>query len=165
MSDKLTPESDIEVRTVTSGTSLHAGTLVYRVIEDDPPPDVRGPHTWKVKGIVVERASDKQIKLQRPFNGLARKVFEPTALGHFFFETPQQARQSFLTERRAEVESLLRKKKEAERALAWAEDACADDKPKNELPSGQASLDQDVPPSEQTSLGGEPCGCLERTPE
>lgn len=121
MSDDPTPQPDDGVRTVVSGTPLHAGAVVYRVIEVDPPPDVLEPHTWEAASVSVERASDKQIKLKRPFQGLARTVFEPTAIGRVFFETPQQAIQCFLTERRNEIMSLDRRRKEAARALAWAE--------------------------------------------
>lgn len=121
MSDDLHQPPDVGVRTVASDTHLHAGTVVYRVIEVDPPPDVCEPHTWKAASVGVERASDKQIKLKRPFQGLARTVFDPTAFGRVFFETPQQAIQCFLAERHNEIVSLDRKRKEAERALAWAE--------------------------------------------
>lgn len=102
--------------------SLHAGSVVYRVIEVDPPPDVQGHHTWAVAAVPVERASTQQIKLKRFFPGLSRKVFEPSAFGRVFFETPLQAIQVFLTERRLEIESIDRKKKEASRAIAWALD-------------------------------------------
>ena len=118
MSDDLI-QPDVSDRPVTSGTPLHAGTVVYRVSEVDPPHHIL--HTWEATAIPVERASDKQIKLKRQFPGLARTVFDPTAFGRIFFETPQQAIQHFLTERRDEITSLDRKKKEAERALAWAE--------------------------------------------
>jgi hypothetical protein len=121
MSDDPTQQPDVGVRTVVSSTPLHAGAVVYRVIEVDPPPDVFEPQTWEAASVVVERASDKQIKLKRPFQGLARTVFEPTAFGRVFFETPEQAIQNFLTERRNEIVVLDYKRKEAERALAWAE--------------------------------------------
>ena len=121
MSDDPTQKPDLGIRTVASGTPLHAGNVVYRVIEVDSPPDVPGPHTWQVGSVVVERASDKQIKLRRLFPGLARLVFEPSAFGRYFFETPQQAIQAFLTERRGEIVALDHRKKEAARALAWAE--------------------------------------------
>jgi len=121
MSDDPNQKTDLGVRTVASGTPLHAGNVVYRVIEVDPPPDVPGLHTWQAGSVIVERASDKQIKLRRPFPGLARLVFEPSAFGHYFFETAQQAIQAFLIERRSEIKALDRRKKEAERALAWAE--------------------------------------------
>ena len=77
---------------------MMAGTLVYVVAEVDPPPDVRGPHTWKATSVVVEKASERQIKLK----------------------TPLQAIQYFLAARRLEIEALDRRRKEAERALAWA---------------------------------------------
>jgi hypothetical protein len=125
MSNDLTPQPDISPRTVATGTPLQAGTLVYRVVEVDFPPDVNKPHTWEAVGIAVERASDKQIKLRRPFPGLAGTVFKPTAFGRFFFETPQQAIQCFLIERRGEIEGLDHKRKTAERALAWAESQVA----------------------------------------
>ena len=99
---------------------MKSGTLVYRVVEIDPHPDARGRHTWKAACVVVERASDRQVKLKTPFSGLARVMFQPSALGRVFFETPLQAIQFFLTERRLEIESLDRRKKEAERAVAWA---------------------------------------------
>lgn len=121
MSDDPTQTPDLDIRTVASGTPLHASTVVYRVIEVDPPPDVPGPHTWQAGAVIVERASSKQIKLKRPFPGLARTVFEPSAFGRLFFETPGQAIQAFLTEQRSEIAALDRKKKTAERALAWAE--------------------------------------------
>jgi hypothetical protein len=97
------PSADGIIRIVDRGTPLHAGTVVYRVIEVDLPPDIQGPHTWKVAAVVVERASDKQIKLKQAFPGLHRKVFEPTAFGRVFFETTQQAIQCFLTEYRSEI--------------------------------------------------------------
>lgn len=130
MSDDLTPEPGLDIRTVASGTPLHAGTVVYRVIEVDLPPDVHGPHTWEAGAVIVERASDKQIKLKRPFSGLARLVFEPSAFGRYFFETPQQAIQAFLTARRDEITALDHRRKVAERALAWAE---------SQVPGGKSS--------------------------
>jgi len=107
----------IGIRVVTHGAPLAAGTVVYRVIEDDPP---EGQHTWKVVARIVERASKKQVKLKTNFSGLARTLFDPSAFGRLFFETPLQAIQAFLTERRLEAESLDRRRKEAERAIAWA---------------------------------------------
>lgn len=101
---------------------LRAGARVYCVSEVDLPPDNSGPHTWNVDFCIVERASAKQIKLQHPFRGTARVLFDPTALGRFFFTTPQQAIQDFLATQRTKIASLDRKKKEAERAIAWAED-------------------------------------------
>ena len=108
------------MRHVASGTPLRSGDVVYRVVEIDPPPDVRDRHTWKAAAVVVERASTKQIKLKSPFPGLARMVFDPDAFGRVFFETPLQAIKFFITERRLEIESIDRRRKEAERALAWA---------------------------------------------
>ena len=99
---------------------LKAGDLVYRVGEVDPPPDKREPHTWKAACVVVERASNRQVKLKAPLPGLNRTLFPPNALGRVFFETPLQAIQFFLTERRLEIESLDRRRKESERAIAWA---------------------------------------------
>jgi hypothetical protein len=122
MSDDPTPQPDASAHTATSATPLHAGAVVYRVIEVDPPSDVPGQYTWQAGTAIVERASDKQIKLKRAFHGFARLVFEPSALGRYFFETPEQAIQAFLTERRNEIETLNYKRKAAERALAWAED-------------------------------------------
>lgn len=108
----------VGIRVVTHGAPLAAGTVVYRVIEDDPP---EGQHTWKVAARVVERASKKQIKLKVNFTGLARTLFDPDAFGRLFFETPLQAIQAFLIERRLEAESLDRRRKEADRAITWAE--------------------------------------------
>ena len=99
-------------------SALKAGCLVYRVIEIDPPDDE--PHTWKAACVVVERVSNRQIKLKTPFSGIARTVFEPSAYGRVFFETPLQAILFFRAERRLEIESLDRRRKESERALAWA---------------------------------------------
>lgn len=98
---------------------IKAGTIVYRVVEVDPFND-NVPHTWKVATVIVESASAKQIKLRTYFSGLSRKLFKPVALGRVFFETPLLAIQFYVTERRLEIESLDRKRKEAERALAWA---------------------------------------------
>ena len=97
---------------------IAAGNLVYRVVEVDPPGD--GPFTWKAACVVVERASDRQVKLKTPFSGIGRTVFDPSALGRVFFETPLQAIQFFLTAQRLEIESFDRRRKEAERAIAWA---------------------------------------------
>lgn len=99
---------------------LKTGDLVYRVIEVDPPPDARGLHTWKATAIIVAHASDRQIKLKTPLPGHGGTVFQPSALGQNFFETPLQAIQFFLTARRLEIETLEHRRKEAERAIAWA---------------------------------------------
>jgi hypothetical protein len=112
--------NDVSSRFVPKDTPLRAGDLVYRVIEVDPPPDVYEPHTWKVASAVVERASARQVKLKTRLLGLGNMVFEPSAFGRLFFESPLQAIQHFLTERRLEIESLDRKRKNAERAVAWA---------------------------------------------
>jgi len=101
-------------------TQLKTGSLVYRVIEVDPPPDVNERHTWKVACITVEKASDRQVRLMKRFDGLANILFEPDALGRVFFETPLQAIQFFLIERHLETKALDRKKTEMERAIAWA---------------------------------------------
>ena len=111
---------ETSVRVVERASPLAAGNVVYRVVEVDPPPDVQERHTWKAAAAVVERASVKQIKLRCAFPGLPRTVFDPSAFGRVFFETPLQAIQVFLAERRLEIESLDRRRKEAERALAWA---------------------------------------------
>ena len=108
------------VRTVERAAPLHAGVVVYRVVEIDPPPDVDERHTWKVAAATVERGSVKQIKLRAPFPGLARTVFDPSAFGNAFFETPLQAIRAFLAERRLEIASIDRRRKEAERAITWA---------------------------------------------
>lgn len=79
---------------------LKAGSVVYRVIEVDPPSDVRDLYTWKAAAAVIAKASAKQVKLKTPFPGLARTLFTPSALGRSFFETPLQAIQFFLIERR-----------------------------------------------------------------
>ncbi len=99
-------------------SALKTATVVYRVVEVDPPSE--GAHTWKTAAIVVERASAKQIKLKTPLPDNGRTVFKPEALGRLFFETPLQAIQHFLAARRLEIESFDRRRKEAERAVAWA---------------------------------------------
>ena len=101
-------------------SALKPGTLVYVVAEVDPPPDAREKHTWKAACVVVEKASDRQVKLKTPLPGHNGRVFKPEALGRLFFETPLQAIQFFLTARRLEIEALDRKRNEAERAIAWA---------------------------------------------
>ena len=111
---------DTGVRTVERAAPLHAGVIVYRVVEIDPPSDDSSLHTWKAAAAVVERASAKQIKLRSPFPGLSRTVFEPSAFGRAFFDTPLQAIRAFLAERRLEIESIDRRRKTAERAIAWA---------------------------------------------
>jgi hypothetical protein len=98
--------------------TLRAGDLIYRVVEVDPPGNEL--HTWKAACVVIERASARQVKLKTPFTGLARTLYQPSALGRVFFETPLQAIQFFLTEKRLEIESLDRRRKEAERSIAWA---------------------------------------------
>jgi hypothetical protein len=108
------------VRTVERAAPLHAGVVVYRVVEVDPPPGESGLHTWKAAAATVERGSAKQIKLRAPFSGLDRTVFDPSAFGRVFFETPLQAIQFFLAERRLEIEAIDRRRKAAERAIAWA---------------------------------------------
>lgn len=100
-------------------TILKPGTCVYRVVEDDLP-DGEPRHTWKVACVTVEKASDRQVQLSKRFQGLANIRFEPEALGRYFFETPLQAIQAFLTERRLEMETLERKRATATRAIEWA---------------------------------------------
>lgn len=101
-------------------SALKAGSVVYRVIEVDPPPDKRESHTWKATAIVVERASAKQIKLKTFLPGHGGTVFTADALGRLFFESPLQAIRFFLAARRFDIESLDHRRKEAERAIAWA---------------------------------------------
>lgn len=113
--------NETETRTVERAAPLHTGVVVYRVVEVDPAPDGHEKHTWKAAAVIVERASVKQIKLRSAFPGLARTVFYPSALGRLFFETPLQAIKFFLAERHLEIDALDRRKKEAERALAWAQ--------------------------------------------
>lgn len=100
--------------------NLKTGSVVYRVIEIDPPPDVHEKHTWKTAASIVAKASSKQVTLKTPFSDLARTRFEPNALGRVFHETPLQAIKFFLTARRLEIESFDRRRKEAERAITWA---------------------------------------------
>ena len=97
---------------------LRAGDMVYRVVEVDPPGDVR--HTWKVSSAVVKHASDKQIKLKTYLSGTFRVQYDPSALGRVFFETPSAAIEAFLAHQRGEIESLDRRRAEADRAIAWA---------------------------------------------
>ena len=100
---------------------MKAGTLVYRVVEVDPHHDEHERNTtWKVACVVVESASDRRVKLKTPLPGHRGTVFKPDALGLVFFETPLQAIQFFLTDHRWEIESLDRRRKEAERAVSWA---------------------------------------------
>jgi hypothetical protein len=111
---------DTMVKPSAGSCTLKAGDVVYRVVEIDPPPDAAELHTWKIASAVVERASERQVKLKTRLLGLANLVFEPSAFGRLFHESPLQAIQHFLTARRLEVESLDRRRKEAERAIAWA---------------------------------------------
>ena len=99
-------------------STLKSGVLVYRVIEVDPFGE--GPHTWQAVAVGVERASERQVKLKRPLPGHGGMVFKPNALGRAFFETPLQAIQHFLASRRLEIAALDHRRKEAERAVAWA---------------------------------------------
>jgi hypothetical protein len=112
--------SEVGFRVVAHGAPLAAGTVVYRVVEFDPPPDEEGPHTWKAAAVVVERASAKQIKLRSTFPGMERVVFDPSAFGRDFFASPLEAIKVFLIARRAELESIERRRKDVERAFAWA---------------------------------------------
>lgn len=99
-------------------TPLRAGDLVYRVVEVDPP--TKGPHTWEVAAIAVKQASAKQIRLKACFAPLWRTQFTPYALGRAFFTTPAAAIAAFLAAQRRELESLDRRRKDTERAVAWA---------------------------------------------
>jgi hypothetical protein len=98
--------------------ALYAGDLVYRVIEIDPPGV--GPSTWKVASVVVARASAKQIKIATHFYGLFRTQFHPSEFNCVFFATPLQAIQHFLTTQQVDIESFDRRRRHAERAIAWA---------------------------------------------
>lgn len=103
---------------VSLKTGSSITVLVYRVVEDEPVGE--GKHTWKTAAIAVERASARQIKLARPLPGHGGSVFKPTDLGRLFFESPLQAIKHFLIARQLEIDSFDRKRKEAERAIAWA---------------------------------------------
>lgn len=98
--------------------SLRAGDLVYRVIEVDLPTEA--PHTWEVASVVVRHVGAKQIKLARCFASVWRVLFDLDALGRVFFATPAAAITAFLTERRSELETLERRRQDAERAITWA---------------------------------------------
>lgn len=100
-------------------SDLKAGSLVYRVVEHDPPDD-NAQHTWKVACVTVEHASKRQIKLRTLFPGSFRRLFKTDALDRVFFETPLRAIQHFLISQRSEIEALDRRRKDAERAVAWA---------------------------------------------
>jgi hypothetical protein len=102
-----------------SAVTLKAGDLVYRVAAYDPAEE-GAIHTWKIEHRVVKQASDRQIVLKSFFPGHFRIQFDPTALGLTFFATPQLAVEAFAEKQRAEIENLDRKRKAAERALAWA---------------------------------------------
>jgi hypothetical protein len=97
---------------------LRPGDLVYRVNEADPP--AKGPHTWTVASVAVEQASTKQIKLKSCSATGWRVKFEPGALGRVFFATPAAAIAAFLAAKRRELEILERRRKDSERAIAWA---------------------------------------------
>jgi hypothetical protein len=112
--------SSVGFRVVTNGAPLAAGTVVYRVVELDHPPDVDSPHTWKAAAVIVERASAKQIKLRSAFPGLTRTVFDPSAFGRDFFASPLEAIKMFLIARRMELDTIERRRKDVERAIAWA---------------------------------------------
>jgi hypothetical protein len=101
-----------------SASILRAGDLVYRVIEIDPPNE--GPITWQVTSAVVKSASAKQIQLKTYLPGLWRTRFKPNMLGRTFFETPLGAIQWFSAAQRGEIETMDRRRKQAERAIAWA---------------------------------------------
>lgn len=103
---------------VSLRTGSNITVLVYRVVEDDPAGE--GKHTWKAAAVAVERASARQIKLARPLPGHGGTLFKPADLGRLFFETPLQAIKHFLAARRLEIDSIDRKRKEVERAIAWA---------------------------------------------
>lgn len=100
---------------------MKAGQVVYRVIEVDLPDDLddRGPSTWKVAAVTVERSSSKQIKLSKRFPKLGT-LFKPNALGSLFFESPLQAIEHFLIARRLDLDALDARRAETERAIAWA---------------------------------------------
>lgn len=97
---------------------LKTGDLVYRVAESDHPDKV--PHTWKVVSRVVKKASAKQITLASFFPGHYLVQFTPDALGRVFFSAPSAAIEAFARQQRLDIENLDRRRKETERALAWA---------------------------------------------
>jgi hypothetical protein len=102
-----------------AGASLKTGDVVYRVVEYDSP-DENTPHTWKIESRAVKQASSRQVTLVRLFTGLSRQRFAPDDLGRLFFATPGQAVEAFAGHQRGEIDSLDRRRREAERALAWA---------------------------------------------
>jgi hypothetical protein len=137
---------------------IKAGTVVYRVEEDDPPPDVHGPHSWKTVARTVEKASARQIKLRTPFPGHFRVLYPPDALGRVFFETPLQAIRHFLVERRLEIESLDRRLKEAARAVAWAEGQAATPSACRACDGdGFLAIDSDTPSNERLTRDSRVC--------
>lgn len=95
--------------------------VVYRVEEVNPPPGVKGPHTWKVAAIeaYVHR---KTIQLTKRFWNIEKIMWQPDALGRVFFETPLQAIDYFKRSQMALVESHQRCILENQRAIAWAQE-------------------------------------------
>jgi hypothetical protein len=98
---------------------MKKGTVVYRVVEWDLP-DAESDFTWKAQAVEIERASNIQIKLKKPFSDMSSKIFKPSALGRVFHETPLQAIQHFMAECRLKVDELERKRSQLERAIMWA---------------------------------------------
>lgn len=99
--------------------TLKADDVVYRVVEYDPPEEGVS-HTWRVESRVVKQASAKQITLKSYFSGHFRIQYNQNALGRLFFATPALAIEAFAAGQCEEIESLDHKRKEIERALAWA---------------------------------------------
>lgn len=96
--------------------------VLYKVVEADPAPGVEGLHSWEVQARQAD-VSDRQIRLKHPFSsgfGTRFKRDGRNSIGWIFFETPLQAINYFLLAKREEVLSYERRKAEAERAIAWA---------------------------------------------
>lgn len=106
-------------RVSAQNPALKPGDLVYRVGEFDPPEEGLH-HTWKIESRAIKSASDRQITLASYFYGTSLLQFTPDALGRVFFATPAEAVEAFAWRQRDEMESLDRRRKDAERAILWA---------------------------------------------
>jgi len=79
---------------------MKRGDKVYKVV----PSFMTGRH-WFVQERTLVVCSDKQVRLDEYFCGGSNLIFQPTAIGREFFETPTIAVKAFITNRERNVES------------------------------------------------------------
>lgn len=98
---------------------MKRGDKVYKVV-----PSLNMNRHWFVQERTLVVCSDKQVRLDDFFCGGGNLIFQPTAIGREFHETPAAAVKAYTAarNRNAEVarEALRRAEADAQAAFMWA---------------------------------------------